>query len=112
MHTAVLQWGRDSKRVAQNEGKREMSLRFKRHYKLVVLLVLASTVLITGVGDERIIAYSVPDSEPVMEQALSSIGLTAPEEPAIAGSQVLILDASYAVLEAGHKYMSLSRTAP
>jgi len=74
-----------------------MSLRFKRHYKLLLLLVLVSTVLIAGVGDERIIAYnySVPGGEQVIEQAMSSIDVdvTTLEAQAVAGNQVLILDA-------------------
>jgi len=39
-----------------------MSLRFKRHYKLIILLVLMSAVLIMGFGNQRIIAYTVDDS--------------------------------------------------
>ena len=36
-------------------------LRFKRHYKLLLLLVLLSAVLIVGAGDQRIVAYSAQD---------------------------------------------------
>ena len=39
-----------------------MSLKFKRHYKLIVMLVLVSTVLILGFGDRRIVAHIVDDS--------------------------------------------------
>ena len=39
-----------------------MSLRFKRHYKLIILLVLVSAVLILGFGDRPIIAYTIDDS--------------------------------------------------
>lgn len=40
-------------------------LRFKRHYKLLLLLVLVSVVLVAGVGDQRIVAYSAQDIEQV-----------------------------------------------
>jgi hypothetical protein len=36
-------------------------LRFKRHYKLLVLLVLLVAVLVAGAGDRPIVAYSAPD---------------------------------------------------
>jgi len=39
-----------------------MSLKLKRHYKLIVVLVLVSAVLTLGFGDRRIIAYTVDDS--------------------------------------------------
>jgi hypothetical protein len=45
-----------------------MSLKFKRHYKLVMMLVLVSVTLILGLGDQRIVAYTVPGSEPVATQ--------------------------------------------
>jgi hypothetical protein len=38
-------------------------LRFKRHYKLLVLLALLAAVLIVGAGDQRIVAYSAQDIE-------------------------------------------------
>ena len=81
-----------------------MSLRFKRHYKLLVLLVMASAVLIAGAGDERIIAYSMPAGEQVAEQAISeSSGASFPEEPAPAGIQTLVLDAAHDVLDIGNE---------
>jgi hypothetical protein len=40
-----------------------MSLRVRRHYKLFVMLALVAAVLILGLGDQRIIAYSVQGSE-------------------------------------------------
>jgi hypothetical protein len=48
-----------------------MSLRFKRHYKLLVLLALVAAVLILGLGDQRIIAYTVPVNEQVVEQGIN-----------------------------------------
>jgi len=47
-----------------------MSLRFKRYYKLLVLLALVSAVLILGMGDQSIIAYSVQDNEQLVEQGI------------------------------------------
>jgi len=38
-----------------------MSLKLKRHYKLIVMLMLVSAVLILGFGDRRIIAYTVDE---------------------------------------------------
>jgi len=49
-----------------------MSLRFKRYYKLLVLLALVSAVLILGMGDQRIVAYTVQGSEQVVEQSAST----------------------------------------
>jgi hypothetical protein len=43
-----------------------MSLQFKRHYKLVVALVLVSAVLILGLGDQPIVAYAAPGNEQVV----------------------------------------------
>jgi hypothetical protein len=40
-------------------------LRFKRYYKLVLLLAVVVAVLIVGAGDQRIVAYSVQDIEQV-----------------------------------------------
>jgi hypothetical protein len=48
-----------------------MSLKFKRHYRLLVLLALVAAVLILGLGDQRIIAYTLQGSEPVVEQGLN-----------------------------------------
>ena len=39
-----------------------MSLKFRRHYKLIVMLVLVAAVLALGFGDRRIVAYTVDDS--------------------------------------------------
>jgi 2-alkenal reductase len=39
-----------------------MSLKFKRHYKLLLLLALVATVLTLGLGNQRIIACTVPGS--------------------------------------------------
>lgn len=38
-----------------------MRLRFKRHFKLLVVLVLISAVLVLGFGDRPIVAYTVDD---------------------------------------------------
>jgi hypothetical protein len=42
-----------------------MSLTFRRHYHLIVLFVLLAMVLILGLGDQRIVAYTIPDNEPI-----------------------------------------------
>lgn len=38
-----------------------MRLKFKRHYKLLLMLVLISAVLTVGFGQEPIVAYTVDD---------------------------------------------------
>jgi len=40
-------------------------LRFKRHYKLLVLLALVAAVLVVGAGDQRIVAYNAQNIEQV-----------------------------------------------
>jgi hypothetical protein len=73
-----------------------MSLRFKRHYRLLVLLVLASTLLVAGMGDRPIVAYSLPGSEQMaVDVDGNETGVAALQVPAAAGSQVPVLDASY-----------------
>ena len=39
-----------------------MSLKLKRHYRLFVMLALVAAVLILGLGDQRIVAYTVQDN--------------------------------------------------
>lgn len=46
-------------------------LKFKRHYRLPLLLILVAAVLIVGPGDQRIIAYSVQDIEQVAGPVLT-----------------------------------------
>ncbi len=48
-----------------------MSLRVRRHYKLFVALTALATLLVLGLGDQRIVAYSVADDEQVLQQAAS-----------------------------------------
>jgi hypothetical protein len=38
-------------------------LRLQRHYKLLLLLALVVALLIVGAGDQRIVAYSLQDTE-------------------------------------------------
>lgn len=45
-------------------------LRFRRHYKLLVLLALAAAVLITGFGDQPIIACSLQGTEQKVDQIM------------------------------------------
>lgn len=40
-----------------------MSLKFKRHYHLIVWLMLITLALILGVGNQRIVAYSLQGNE-------------------------------------------------
>ena len=40
-------------------------LKFKRHYKLLLLLASVVAGLIVGMGDQSIVAYSVQDTEQV-----------------------------------------------
>jgi len=40
-----------------------MSLTFKRHYKLLVLLALVAAVLVVGLGDQRIVAYTLQGND-------------------------------------------------
>jgi hypothetical protein len=48
------------RRLGAGEGL--VSLKLKRHYKLIVMLVLVAAVLALGFGDRRIVAYTVDDS--------------------------------------------------
>ena len=50
-----------------------MSLKFKRHYKLIVMLVLFSAVLIVGAGDQPIIAYTIDDSGQAVDQGIAGV---------------------------------------
>ncbi|MFZ5916037.1 MAG: hypothetical protein ACOYZ7_03815 [Chloroflexota bacterium] len=70
-----------------------MNLKFKRHYKLILLLALVSTVLIMGLGDQHIVAYSVPDGGQAAEQ-ITSAGSTVAlsDEIAVYNTQVFISD--------------------
>ncbi|HSJ58075.1 MAG TPA: hypothetical protein VLC95_12895 [Anaerolineae bacterium] len=43
-----------------------MSLRYRRHFKLVVLLVLLSSLLVVGAGDQRIVAYTIDNTSQVI----------------------------------------------
>lgn len=45
-----------------------MSLKVKRYYKLFVALTLVATLLVLGLGDQRIVAYTVEDDEQVLRQ--------------------------------------------
>lgn len=46
-----------------------MSLKFKRHYKLLVLLALFTVVLALGLGDQRIVAYTVQNGGQAVGQS-------------------------------------------
>lgn len=83
-----------------------MSLRFKRHYKLVAMLVLLSTLLVAGAGDEPIVAYSLPSSGQAVEQVVEQAVGTSPNpgtvtEAVDVASQALILPAGWQVIDDG-----------
>ncbi|MBM3133690.1 MAG: hypothetical protein FJZ89_00025 [Chloroflexi bacterium] len=40
-----------------------MSLTFQRHYKLLVILALVVAVLVVGLGDQRIVAYTLQGND-------------------------------------------------
>jgi hypothetical protein len=46
-------------------------LKFKRHYKLLLLLALVIAGLIVGMGDQPIVAYSVQDTGQVAETVIT-----------------------------------------
>ncbi len=48
------------------QGERAMSLPFKRYYYLIVLLVLVAVLLIVGLGEQRIVAYTTQTNESAM----------------------------------------------
>jgi hypothetical protein len=56
-----------------------MSLKFKRHYKLLMLLVLVSTVLVLGLGDQRIVAYTAQDGQQMVEQYAAAVRQAGPQ---------------------------------
>ncbi len=53
-----------------------MSLKFKRHYKLIVMLALFSAVLIVGAGDQPIIAYTIQDGGQTVDQGVAGVVAT------------------------------------
>ncbi|MBI4789288.1 MAG: hypothetical protein HY782_19825 [Chloroflexi bacterium] len=44
-----------------------MDLRIKRHFHLIVLLALVAGLLVLGLGDQRIVAYTVAGGEQVQQ---------------------------------------------
>ncbi|MBN1658146.1 MAG: hypothetical protein JXA93_07075 [Anaerolineae bacterium] len=49
-----------------------MSLRFRRHRKLVILLLLLSALLVLGFGDEPIVAYTMGNNAQVVDLSTSA----------------------------------------
>ncbi len=47
-----------------------MSLRFKRHFHLIALFALFAILLILGLGDQRIVAYTVQGNEQAVTQSI------------------------------------------
>jgi hypothetical protein len=53
-------------------GKETMThLRFKRHYKLLLLLALVAVMLGAGAGDQRIVAYNLQSTEQLTEAVIT-----------------------------------------
>lgn len=50
-----------------------MSMTFKRHYPLILLLAFVTISLVLGLGDQRIVAYSIPNHEPNIYLAQTGI---------------------------------------
>lgn len=48
-----------------------MSLRFRRHYKLIVALTLLASLLVLGAGEQRISAYTVTNDQQALRQAVT-----------------------------------------
>ena len=63
-----------------------MTLRLKRHIGLPLLLMGLAAALILGTGDQRIYAYSVQGSGPVVEQVAIISADAATHLAAAAGS--------------------------
>jgi hypothetical protein len=61
-------------------------LKFRRHYKLLVLLALVVAVLVAGAGDQRIIAYSVQGTEQVAGPMITYVQAVAAHVHAAADS--------------------------
>jgi hypothetical protein len=47
-----------------------MNLNFRRHYYLIVWLILITITLILGMGDQRIVAYTLQGSESLAAQGI------------------------------------------
>jgi len=73
-----------------------LSLEFRRHWKLLVLLALVLAVLTLGLGRHRIIAYTVPGSLQVVEQGTNYDNDVALFDSSVVHSiQILISDTDY-----------------
>jgi spore coat protein CotH len=73
-----------------------MRLMFKRHYKLLVLLALVLGLLTFGLGNQRIIAYTVPGNLSVVQASTNSTNDIALFDNSIVHSiQILIPEEEY-----------------
>jgi spore coat protein CotH len=73
-----------------------MRLKFQRHYKLLVLLAVVSLVLTLGLGEQRIIAYTVPGRSAVAVQGIDNPGEVPLFDDSVVHSiQILMSDADY-----------------
>jgi hypothetical protein len=48
-----------------------MNLKLRRYFKLPVLLAVVASLLILGIGDQRIAAYPLQTSGPALAQSIS-----------------------------------------
>jgi len=79
-----------------------MSLKLKRHYKLIVMLLLVSAVLVLGFGDRPVVSYTVDDSsiwtgattaEVAQAATLSASSVTLPGDTIVNTTPILAYDA-------------------
>jgi spore coat protein CotH len=73
-----------------------VSLTFKRHYRLLILLSMVLSTLVLGLGSQRIVAYTVPGN---LEVAADTIDITQTIDPfddnLVHSIQILISDEEY-----------------
>jgi hypothetical protein len=72
-----------------------MSLRFKRHHKLVVLLVVVAALLVLGLGDKPIVAYTVETNAQVTELSTTTqAGLALSDSPFVDTMSSVVISAA------------------
>jgi spore coat protein CotH len=79
-------------------------MRFKRHYPLLILLVLVISILLAGLGTQRIIAYTRPGSAVVVQSGAAFTTNVALFDQSIVHSiQILISAADYQAMLTTYK---------
>jgi spore coat protein CotH len=84
-----------------------MSLQFKRHYFLLVLLLLGILVLTLELGSRRIIAYTVRGGEVAQETVNYASQVALFDESVIHSIQILISDSDYQQMITTYKQTGL-----